>query len=63
MPDATEADARTYTFRDVRMVGVIALCVLFLVLCAGDYLVLRVRVATHGAGGATESVTYSMRRR
>ena len=63
MPDAIQTDApqnhaRQYTFRDVRMVGVIALCALFLVLCAGDYLVLRVRVAAHGTGGATESVTY-----
>jgi hypothetical protein len=58
MPDAAQTHEREFAFRDVRMIAVIALCVLFLVVYTADYLVMRIRVAAHGAAGPTESVTY-----
>ena len=57
MPDSTEARAtRTAILRHTLAVTVIAVCSLFIALYVGDYLVLRYRMAAHGADSATSTV-------
>jgi hypothetical protein len=57
MPDATESRAALNAILHTALLAaVIALCSLFIALYAGDYLVLRYRIAAHGADAATSSV-------
>jgi hypothetical protein len=57
MPDATVTRAtRTFDLRNALAVAVIALGSLFIALYVGDYLVLRYRIAAHGADAATSTV-------
>ncbi|MGC1278979.1 MAG: hypothetical protein WA893_12310 [Xanthobacteraceae bacterium] len=57
MPDATEIHAtRAAILRTALPGALIALCSLFVALYAGDYLVLRYRIAAHGADAATSTV-------
>jgi hypothetical protein len=57
MPDATETHITLGAIvRNALMVAAIALCSLFIALYAGDYLVLRYRIAAHGADAVTSTV-------
>ena len=57
MPDATETHITLGAIvRNALMVAAIALCSLFIALYAGDYAVLRYRIAAHGADAVTSSV-------
>jgi hypothetical protein len=57
MPDATEiGKTRTAILRNAPIVAAIALA-LFIALYAGDYLLLRLRIAARGAASVTSTVT------
>lgn len=57
MPDATQTRATLHVvLRKASLAALIALCSLFISLYAGDYLVLRYRVAAHGPDAATSGV-------
>jgi hypothetical protein len=57
MPDATETRAtRNAILRTALPGALITLCSLFIALYVGDYLVLRYRIAVHGADSVTSTV-------